>query len=77
MIQKSTIFTTILSCKKVLLVTTILRVKKCHFHYDMQKIKYGQQKNTDEGRLWTRNFLKTYGVTSILQTDNHGEGTFE
>jgi hypothetical protein len=27
MMQKSTAF------------TTILRVKKCHFHYDMQKIK--------------------------------------
>jgi hypothetical protein len=39
MMQKSTMFFHYdFSCKKVLhTFTTILRVKKCHFHYDMQK----------------------------------------
>jgi hypothetical protein len=37
MMQKSTSFTTIFRVKKVLLSHTILRVKKCNFHYYMQK----------------------------------------
>jgi hypothetical protein len=51
MMQKKYYFHYDFSCKKVLLSLQFLRVKKCHFHYDMQKSEFSNLIPIDSGRL--------------------------
>jgi hypothetical protein len=69
--QKSTTFTIIFRVKKTF--TTILRVKNCHFHYDMQIIVYYIKSDRNASLYKSENFdrrvrLRTSGtlLTSFI-----------